>query len=229
MTARCVDQPVSWLRLERYRLGEVDDAERASIAAHLAACAACAACLASVEADDAATLPPLPVSRTARPGGLGSRARLGAVSAGALALAAAVLLGVGAGWRGARGVDPGSAAGVKGDAVAFSLVRDDDARIDEAVGAFRDGDRFKALVTCPPSMGDSFDLVVYDASGASFPLSRAHVACGNGVPLPGAFRLSGSREETVCLTWGTERDPLRAGPPADRALCKRLTASQAPP
>jgi hypothetical protein len=117
---------------------------------------------------------------------------------------------------------------VKGDAVAFSLVRDDDERIDDATGVFHDGDRFKAVVTCPPPLGATFDLVVYDVAGSSFPLTREHVACGNSVPLPGAFRLSGSGEETVCLTWGMERDRLRAGPPA-QALCKHLSASRPAP
>jgi hypothetical protein len=228
MTLRCIDQPVSWLRLELYQLGEVDPVERTSIASHLGACPACAACLARIERDDAAALPPLSITRGAEAGGRMSRARLGALAAGALALAAAALLGGGGAWRHGSASGPGSAAGVKGDAVAFSLVRDDDERIDDAKGLFHDGDRFKAVVTCPPPLGATFDLVVYDAAGASFPLARARVVCGNSVPLPGAFRLSGSGEQTVCLTWGSEREPLRAGPPAD-ALCKHLSASRPPP
>ena len=105
MTARCIDQPVSWLRLELYQLSEVDDAERASIATHLASCPACAACLASVERDEASTLPPLPAAREVRARGLRSHARLGALGAGALALAAAVMLGVGGGWRHGSTID----------------------------------------------------------------------------------------------------------------------------
>jgi hypothetical protein len=155
-------------------------------------------------------------------------ARLGALAAGALALAAAILLGLGGTWRHGSAVDAGSGAQVKGDAVAFSLVCDDDERIDDVRGVFKGGDRFKAVVTCPPSLGATFDLVVYDKAGPSFPLARVRVAFGNNVPLPGAFRLSGSGDETVCLTWGRERELLQAGPPAD-ALCKRLTASQPSP
>lgn len=229
MTARCIDEPVSWLRLEQYQLGEVDREERASIAAHLASCQACAACLAGIERDDAIELAPLPTSHEAPARRLRSRERLWTVGAGAVALAAAAILGVGGAWRHGSAVDPGGAARVKGDAVAFSLVRDDDERIDDVRGVFRDGDRFKAIVTCPPSTTATFDLAVYDASGASFPLPRAQVTCGNGVPLPGAFRLSGSAEETVCLVWGWERDTLRAAAPSERALCKRLRAAQAPP
>jgi hypothetical protein len=228
MTACCIDRPVSWLRLELYQLGEIAEAERASIATHLAACPACAACLASIEGDDAVALPPLPVARKAQVRGLASHARLGALAAGALALAAAILLGVGGTWQRGSAVDSGSGAQVKGDAVAFSLVRDDDERIDDVRGVFKGGDRFKAVVTCPPSLGATFDLVVYDKAGASFPLAPVSVACGNNVPLPGAFRLSGSDDETVCLTWGRGREVLRVGPPAD-ALCKRLTASQPSP
>ena len=65
MSARCKGEPVSWLRLERYHLGELDGAERAQIEAHLAGCAACTEALASLAQDDAVALPPLPVARPA--------------------------------------------------------------------------------------------------------------------------------------------------------------------
>ncbi|HEY6463617.1 MAG TPA: hypothetical protein VIY73_25790, partial [Polyangiaceae bacterium] len=102
------------------------------------------------------------------------------------------------------------------NAVAFSLVRDDGVRIDGVEGTFRDGDRFRAIVTCPPGAGMSFDLVVYDRGGASFPLlPAADFGCGNEVPLPGAFRLTGRDDENVCLVWGAhdalKRDALAQG------------------
>ena len=50
---------------------------------------------------------------------------------------------------------------MKGDAIAFTLVRDDDERIAGDAGVYRDGDRFKALVTCPPGRSVAFDVVVY--------------------------------------------------------------------
>jgi hypothetical protein len=86
------------------------------------------------------------------------------------------------------------------------------------------------VVTCPPALEATFDLVVFDASGASFPQSPARVACGNNVPIAGAFQLSGSSEETVCLVWGDDGAPdrgsLAGGVQAfgERALCKKLTA-----
>ena len=229
-TPLCIDVPVSWLRLERYHLGELDAAERAKIAAHLEACPACAETYASLERDDAVALPALPaVVRRGAVRAIGSRARAGAMVAGALALAAAALLGVGQGWR--HGAGPGwvrGGGGVKGDAIAFTLVREDSERIDGEVGVYRDGDRFKAIVTCPPATDVTFDVVVYDEAGASFPLAPARVACGNEVPMPGAFRLTGSGVEKVCLVWDVGRAPERGAlasgaPGGERGLCKRLT------
>ncbi len=222
--ARCIDVPISWLRLERYHLGEVASDERGRIEEHLAACPACALCYARIEQDEAVALPPLPA--VVRPGGA-RRARVLAFGGGAVALAAALALAIGGAWRGhddARSRVGGRAA-VKGDAIAFSLVREDDERIEGATGIFRGGDRFKALVTCPPSMTEvPFELVVYDEAGeASFPLSAARLACGNDVPLPGAFRLTGRGEVTVCVAWGIEREALAARrAEGDGVLCKRL-------
>ena len=85
-----------------------------------------------------------------------------AATAGALAAAAAVALAVRQPGH-ELAATPGSR--VKGEAIAFSLVRDDGARIDGAEGAYRDGDQFKALVTCPPGAGLAFDPVVLDSDG----------------------------------------------------------------
>ncbi len=232
----CIGAPISWLRLERYRLGELSGAERHRVALHLSACAACAACAARIDADEVLELPPMPaVAVDARPAK--ERARrawrgLGA-TAGVLALAAAALLGVGQAWRGGPvatgGAQRGSSARTKGDAMGFVLVREDGERTDAAGGVFRDGDRFEAVVTCPPSMRGAFDLAVFDAAGASFPMASARsVACGNDVRLPGAFRLTGAEPETVCLLW-TDDGAIDRGAvtlagalASPRALCVEL-------
>jgi hypothetical protein len=119
--------------------------------------------------------------------------------------------------------------------VTFSLVRDDGERIVEPTGVYRDGDRWKAVVTCPPTMSAAFDVVVFDEAGASFPIAQVPMlSCGNDVPLPGAFRLTGTGEETVCVAWGeggavdrrpAPTDPLDLG---EASLCKRLSAASAP-
>jgi hypothetical protein len=237
----CIGEPVSWLRLERFHLGELGADERAHVAEHLAACAACAACAARVEADEALDLPPLGLppldtrGRVARPRRRGTFL----ARAGGLAIAAIAVLAVGK-WRARDHLDSGLREGTrpKGDGMAFVLVRDDGQRVVDAQGVFRPGDRFKALVTCPPSASASFDLVVFDADGASFPLAPVRgLSCGNEVPLPGAFLLSmpasaggethGEAVETVCVVWAddgaVDREALsRSGRADGHAMCKRL-------
>jgi hypothetical protein len=212
MTPRCTGEPVSWLRLERYHLGELGAQERARVAEHLASCAACAACLERIAQDDAVALPTLPPLAPRR----AARRRWpvrAAATVGALAAAAVVVLTLRpAGHAGNEGAATRPAERVKGDAVAFALVRDDGARIDGNEGLYSPSDRFKAIVTCPPGTAARFDVVVYDAEGASFPLGEGaqSVACGNGVPMAGAFRLTGPGDETVCLVWGPEETVERA-------------------
>jgi hypothetical protein len=235
VTSRCVTEPVSWLRLERFHLGEVDSAEHDRIAQHLSLCPACAACLTRIEHDATRELPPLPIRERPRRRGLPA---WGLAGAGALAAAAAVVIGLGPFVHpGARA--PATVVGdrIKGGEVAFSLVREDDERFAGTAGVFRNGDRFKAVVSCPPGMAAAFDLAVYDSSGVSFPLETARgIVCGNDVPLPGAFRVTGGEEETVCLVWGEDGLPNRAalamGADAAMAaggrLCKRLEPATSP-
>lgn len=233
---RCTGEPVSWLRLERYHLGEVDAAERERIDAHLAACEACAACLAKIRADEEIALPamvaPRPVARVRRL----RPAVVFPFAVGALAAAAAVVLalrGSGPGDGGPTGL-PG-ASRVKGGAMAFTLVREDGVRIEGDAGVYREGDRLKALVTCAPGSGLSLDLVVYDADGASFPLEpETDFACGNEAPMRGAFRLTGRGDQDVCVVWSSsgpvDRAALMPGAAAvnDR-MCKRLSEGAGPP
>jgi len=226
----CIGEPVSWLRLERYHLGEVDGDERRPIADHLAACVACSACLARIREDDAT---PLPSMGAARPtGGRGLTLLPGGALASLAALAAAAALVLGLRGSGtsevpARGTAP--MARIKGGAVAFSLVRDDGERVEGSLGVYRDGDRFKAIVTCPPGGGVGFDVVVREGARESFPLPPAvDLTCGNEVPLPGAFQLTGSADETVCLVWNETGvvDRSANAQVGDRpSLCKRLSAA----
>ncbi len=222
MSATCVSEPISWLRLERYALGEALDA--VEIARHLAECEACRACYGRVEVESDVPLRPLHES----PPRVRSPWRRAAVATGsALALAAAVVLV--AGRRGGDPVDPNR---IKGSEISFTLVRDDDTVFAEAGGSFRDGDRFKALVTCAPGTRSRFDLVVYDDEGATFPVDvPPDFACGNAAPLPGAFKLRGAAPMHVCLVWGDgppDRHELSKGgfdPDRPRVTCKRLVAA----
>ena len=214
----CTGVPVSWLRLEQYHAGDLSPEERDEIARHLRACDACASCLARIVDDDRA-LPPLPVLRPRRlqPG----RA---AAFASALALAATVLFFVG------RRPKPEAEAAdrTKGTGIAFTLVRESEGLLPEAGGVYRDGERMKALVTCPPGLRASWDLVVLENGVAAFPLAPSEVACGNEVPMPGAFRVTGRERMTVCLVWDdggpVDREALRHAAPETlpNALCKTL-------
>ncbi len=224
----CTGVPLSHLVLERHHLGERAGAERARVEEHLASCEACRSTLARIEADDGRALPPLPVPlRPARRWG----ARAVPIVSG-LALAAALLLFLGRRPKPFEpAVEPG--ARVKGSDVAFALVRDDDAVIADGGGVYRDGDRFKALVTCPPGMRATWDVVVYEHGETSFPLAPAsEVACGNAIPLPGAFRVTGQERLTVCLVWHddgpVDRAKIRAIEPAalGRARCLTLDAAR---
>jgi hypothetical protein len=216
MSADCTGQPISWLRLERYHLGELSASERDSIAEHLRACRACSGCVERIEHDVTSALPPLPAATTRKrvarlrwmlPGGI----------VGTLAAAAAFILSL---QRPAATPAPRTGVRVKGDAIAFSLVRDDGARIDGPDGAYRSGDRLKVLLTCPPGRVNlNFDVVVYDSGGASFPLAPAGTfACGNDRAVPGAFLLTGSDDETVCLVWN-------AGAAVDRGRLAELSSA----
>ncbi len=226
--ARCTGEPVSWLRLERFHAGALAGDERERVARHLAECAACAACLAKIRDDEAVALPPLALPAAAKRARVAPpplRARVVVPIAGALAAAAALLVLV----RG-KPVEP-IASRVKGGDVAFTLVREDGARVEGDSGAYRDGDRFMAVVTCPPGGDMSFDVVVYDDAGASFPLEPApRFACGNEAPLPGAMRLTGRGEETVCLLWSDDEGvALRAAPErASGRVCKALRPVDTP-
>jgi hypothetical protein len=222
--SHCTGTPISFLRLERHHLGELEGVDRDEIERHLVECEACAACSRAI-VSDARSLPPL-----ARRGRVLTFRRAGAVMS-ALALAAGLFLLLGR-------PDPrplaDEGARTKGDGVGFTLVRDDDERL-EGGGTYRDGDRFKALVTCTPGSNAAWDLVVYERGEASFPLkSQRSIPCGNEVPLPGAFRLTGVDPMVVCVVWSehgpVDRSALRQRAPdeLDHAVCATLAPAPAP-
>lgn len=217
----CISTPVSWMRLERYALGELAEGKDL-VRRHLAECPACASCYARIEADAKLALPPLPAPRARAKAA--ARWRVIAGASTGLALAAAVVLAIVRVPRTERvPAEDTARARAKGDVFALTLVRDDAVRFDGARVTFRDGDRFKALVTCPPGALTRFDLVVYDDAGPSFPLAAtAPLECGNDVALPGAFRLTGQAPMRVCVLWS---DASNA--PIDRAELARVGESAA--
>lgn len=217
MSQSCTSEPVSWLTLERRALGELDGATLAEVDAHLASCGVCAACARQIAEDRASeriVLRPLPVG-AAGPGAAVPRARRAWVRALAqprwaalgplLALAAAM----GLWWSGSqRAVTPPPGDGVKGAAVALTLVGPDGV----ARAEVRPGEALMVRVSCVPAGTRAWDVVVYDGDGASFPLAGgAGLTCGNDVVLPGALSLDGrGGDATVCVVLDAAAVPARA-------------------
>jgi len=247
MHESCVTEPISMLRLERYRLHELSAREERAVSAHLEQCGACRACLAEVEQD--IVLPALPELPNARSQaavvdlielrGAARRVRtrrfmaFGAGASGALALAAAALLVLQTSVERQRadGV-PLARFGIKGGDVAVELVRKHQGALADDATLFADGDVFKVLVTCPPPLTPHFDVVVYQAGQAYFPLAAGTLdSCGNRQALSGAFTLDGAGDVIVCVALDAQRVPSRTelgqGPDAlpDLSVCTRVRST----
>ncbi len=187
----CIGEPVSWLRLEAFASRREDTA----IAAHLAECPACTHCLEEITSDMVA-LPPLAVPE-AKPARAWWR---WAVPAMALAAAALVVLVVVR--RGGESVREDVVV-VKGvGEVVLGVVRERGGVVREDARSFAPGDRWKVVVTCPPSRSASVDVAVTETGArvTDHPLMPATIACGNRIVIPGAFFLTGTNRNRVCAT-----------------------------
>jgi hypothetical protein len=222
----CVGQPISWLRLERYGLGELPAAECAQIEQHLAACPSCEACLKRAQLERELPELPLPAAKRSRRRSWRLPAWSGWVG---VASAAAMLL-----WVMQRPLvepAPGPRLRAKGGEFALELVRmDPRGRLQEA-SHFTATDRWKVLLTCPPAWHGQAQVVVYQAGRAYFPLtSQAVDDCGNRRALGGAFRLDGTSPAAVCVALAAapmQRELLARGASAlpELSVCAQLEPS----
>ena len=201
----CTAQPLSWLKLEQYQLGELSADEQRRVEAHLNECEVCRASLDSIRRDET-ELKPLPDVTRKVPW-------LRWATAGtALAAAAALLLVFFvADWKQAvPDIPPGKIITKGGDEISISLVRERQGKILHDPESFAPGDRFKVQVTCPPAEEMFWNVVVFQDDGSSFPyIPEESLRCGNRVPLPGAFSITGKSAAVVCLVVSTQ--------PLDRA------------
>jgi hypothetical protein len=65
------------------------------------------------------------------------------------------------------------------------------------------GDRWKVVVSCPPSTGSPamwIDVSVADGSTTDHPLAPVQLPCGNRVVVPGAFTITGAQINRVCAS-----------------------------
>jgi hypothetical protein len=205
-------EPVSWLRLEQYRLGELSAEQRGEVERALLADAATRECFEI--AQQPIELRPWvgsPVLLNPRPEVPGVRALprlLPALRAsrwpalGALAAAAAVLLYVATRPTEIDENWPAAHVRVKGGEIAIELIRDRQGAIAIAPESYAAGDRFKVRLTCPPASPSRYTVMVLQDDQVFFPVPPAEaVACANNVPLPGAFSLSGGTPASVCVSW----------------------------
>lgn len=226
MSAECTGTPISWLRLEQYASGDLSSSERAAVATHLDACDVCRDCFDSIGARPVSlpTLRPVLVERAPwwrTWAGLGAGAGLAAAAAAAIALLMVQRDAPGPGM-------PGRTALVKGGDVAIDVVRLRGAAVTHGARTHRDGDRFKVLFTCPASSEMFVDVAVFEDGGVAWPLRASKLACGNRVPLGGAFATTGSRPMHVCVVYDFRAPPQRSQlsakrPPRD-AVCVKLSA-----
>jgi hypothetical protein len=204
-------EPLSWLKLERYALGELNAEQRAQVERELGASQAARAALALIQ--QPLPLPPLPVSSV-----LGARRRLrwrrfSVAAACAAAAALALLLRVPEQLPPAR-------RGVKGGELAIELVG-------EHAGAgathFAQRERFKLLVSCPAELSGRLRAVIYQEDAIFMPLQDGGPAsCGNRSPWPGAFTLDGEEPAHVCVRADGRAWPAASGALQGEVVCVTL-------
>jgi hypothetical protein len=193
----CTGTPISWLRLERFAASGVD----ADIAAHVSTCAACASCLDEIRRDVVA-LPPLAVATSS------ARRRPWwyiALPAFAAAAAIAMLL--------VRPRDPArdERVRVKGvGEVIVGVVRERDGAIRDDATTFVPSDRWKVVITCPPAAATWVEVEIGGDRGVDRPLAPARIACGNRVVVPGAFHLTGTAANRICVRVAADEPDARA-------------------
>ena len=194
MTA-CIGEPISWLRLESFALGAPDPV----IGSHVAACPACRHCLDHIR-DDAVALPALvpPAAAVGRARRRWWVAPAGA-AAGAAAIAAIALIVVRD--PGLQRPEPLGAVAVKGvGEVTLELVRERAGEIRYDASRYARGDRWKVVVTCPPSASAWVEVSVSDGATTDHPLAPAAIMCGNRIVVPGAFAVTGIATNRVCAS-----------------------------
>lgn len=187
----CIGEPISWLRLEQFAIARKDSA----IASHVEECTACKQCLEEITGDLVALRPlVVPEAKTAR---AWWKWAVPAMALAAVALVVVVIVRP----RGESVRE--DVVVVKGvGEVVLGVVRERGGVIREDVRSFAPGDRWKVVVTCPPSASASVDVAVTEsgASRSDHPLMPATIACGNRIVIPGAFFLTGSNRNRVCAT-----------------------------
>ncbi len=193
-------EPLSWLLLERYALGEVSAKERAEVEARLRASAVDRERLDSI-LHDTVELKPLSALAPVHTLPSKSKQQTGRYPLAALTLAAAAallaLLQKPEAGPVAVQVPESPHNHVKGGELSLSLVSQQGTLNPER---FAQGESFKVLVTCPPHFEEELRLFIFQGGARYEPLAPVQLECGNQVPWPGAFSLDGSEPATICVS-----------------------------
>jgi hypothetical protein len=105
--------------------------------------------------------------------------------------------------------EPSATIGVKGvGEVTLELVRERGGEVSYDARRYAQGDRWKVVVSCPPSASAWIDVSVADGVTIDHPLATAQLPCGNRVVVPGAFTVTGTGASRGCAS-------VAAGPGAD--------------
>lgn len=201
-----MSEPLSWLTLERYALGELPRAAAEQVRRQLADSPEDRARLQEIETDSPQLLP-LPVPIQAR------RKSPARWLMPAMAAAAALWLVL---LPGPESMPPARRS-IKGGDVALQVVGE---RSSE--GRFAQGERFKVRWTCPPGFSAPSSVRVFQGDEVFEPLGDGP-GCGNLRAWPGAFALDGQQPVQVCVTWGQARQASRIRDLGEQAVCQRLT------
>ena len=206
----CTGEPVSWLRLERYALGELSGDEQRALVEHLSRCAMCRACSERIAHDArevvylplVAAAPSAPRVRSRRLNGAGPWAALVGAS-----LAVWLMLRAPHAPPAAPRMTVSSA---KGGEVALTLVRRDaEGRLLEP-RQFAAGDRFKLLLTCAPPLQGRVRVQIYQAGEMYEPIAEQVLPrCGNRLALSGAWQFDGREPLDVCAVFTERLDASR--------------------
>jgi hypothetical protein len=96
----------------------------------------------------------------------------------------------------------------KGGELAFALVSEDGSIADGDTLTFREGERFHARVTCPPTKTLSVGIRVFTGPDVDTPIVSREITCGNNVDVPGAFQLTGRDAMRICLVYDASGEML---------------------